>query len=174
MKRLAVLVVIAAMVLPPIAAGSRPAPPIQPLHDDQFVAVAIPLPVLTEPDRRPQETLPARPAPTAPPIVVEVPVPVPAGHSLSGRASWYCKAGVSVCHYKYPPGSMVAAACAKLRRAMGSDWRGQTVTVTGPSSSVQLKLVDFCASTDKAIDLYWVAMERLGGTGVLPVTVSWR
>ena len=91
----------------------------------------------------------------------------------SGKASWYCKAGVSPCHYQYPPGSMVAAACGKLRAAMGPDWRGQTVSVTGNGRTVELVLRDWCGSTDKLIDLYWEPMSRLGGTGVLQVTVGW-
>jgi hypothetical protein len=95
--------------------------------------------------------------------------------SITGKASWYCKAGVSVCHYKYPPGSMVAAACGKLRAAIGPKWRGKTVVVTrlDTGKSVQIKLVDYCASKDKTIDLYWAVMARLGGTGVLRVKVAW-
>lgn len=69
---------------------------------------------------------------------------------------------------------MVAAACLKLRKAMGPDWRGQIVTVTSGSRVVTVKLVDWCGSTTKLIDLYWEPMRRLGGTGVLPVTVTWR
>ena len=96
-----------------------------------------------------------------------------ASHAIRGTASWYCKAGVSICHHSYPPGSMVAAACLKLRRAMGSNWRGKTVTVVGNGRSVRVKLVDWCGSTDKLIDLYWAPMSRLGGKGVLPVRVEW-
>jgi len=95
-------------------------------------------------------------------------------HSVRGRASWYCKAGVSVCHHSYPPGSMVAAACGKLRASIGTHWRGKVVTVTNASGkTISVKLVDWCGSTDKLIDLYWEPMRRLGGTGVLPVTVRW-
>jgi len=93
--------------------------------------------------------------------------------SLRGKASWYCKAGVSVCHYKYPPGSMVAAACGKLRSAMGPNWRGKTVTVSTKTRTVTVKLVDWCGSKDKTIDLYWAPMSKLGGSGVLSVTVRW-
>lgn len=95
------------------------------------------------------------------------------GSSITGKASWYCKAGVSICHHSYPPGSMVAAACGKLRSAMGTHWRGRIVTVTSGNRSVIVKLVDFCASRDKLIDLYFEPMRRLGGTGVLNVRVSW-
>jgi hypothetical protein len=92
---------------------------------------------------------------------------------IRGLASWYCKAGVSICHYAYPPGSMVAAACVGLRAAMGS-WRGKTVTVTAGSKQVSVKLVDWCGSKSKILDLYWEPMRRLGGTGVLPVVVRWH
>ncbi len=94
--------------------------------------------------------------------------------AVRGTASWYCKAGVSICHHSYPPGSMVAAACLKLRKAMGSDWRGQKVVVKSGSTSVTVRLVDWCGSTSKLIDLYWEPMRRLGGSGTLPVVVSWR
>jgi hypothetical protein len=92
---------------------------------------------------------------------------------ISCTASWYCKAGVSICHYKYPPGSMVAAACGKLRAAMGPNWRGKTVTVTNRGKTISVELVDRCGSKTKLIDLYWEPMRRLGGTGVLPVVVRW-
>lgn len=93
--------------------------------------------------------------------------------SIRGVASWYCKAGVSVCHYQYPPGSMVAAACGRLRAAMGSSWRGKTVKVTHGSRSVNVTLVDWCGHETRAIDLYYEPMRRLGGSGLLNVTVSW-
>ena len=95
-------------------------------------------------------------------------------HSITGKASWYCRAGISICHHAYPPGSMVAAACRKLRIAMGPGWRGDTVTVSSGGRTVTVKLVDWCGSTTKLIDLYWEPMRRLGGTGVIPVTVRWR
>jgi hypothetical protein len=70
---------------------------------------------------------------------------------------------------------MVAAACGKLRAAMGSHWRGKTVTVKRNDSiaSIEVQLVDWCGSSSKLIDLYWEPMHKLGGTGTLPVTVSW-
>jgi len=96
------------------------------------------------------------------------------GRSVNGKASWYCKAGVSICHYRYPPGSMVAAACYKLRTAMGPGWRGDTVQVRSSSGQqVTVRLVDWCGSRTKLIDLYWEPMRRLGGSGVLKVSVSW-
>lgn len=92
---------------------------------------------------------------------------------VNGKASWYCKAGVSICHHSYPPGSMVAAACGKLRAAMGPHWRGKTVIVQHGSDRVAVRLVDWCGSKDKLIDLYWEPMSRLGGSGVLRVSVRW-
>ena len=98
----------------------------------------------------------------------------PTGRGTHGTATWYCKAGVSICHHAYPPGSMVAAACGKLRAAMGPDWRGSTVVVRAANGrQVTVRLVDWCGSRTKLIDLYWEPMHRLGGTGVLRVTVSW-
>jgi hypothetical protein len=137
-------------------AQERPRPSFRPLTPGIIVDTALVAPSLRQ---RPVAT---QPEPEA-------------GQSVSGGASWYCKAGVSVCHYRYPPGSMVAAACGKLRRAMGSDWRGRTVTVTRRSTgkSVSVRLVDWCGSTDKLIDLYWRPMDLLGGSGVIGVTVRW-
>jgi len=56
---------------------------------------------------------------------------------------------------------------------MGSHWRGKTVTVSTKTRTVEVKLVDWCGSTTKTIDLYWEPMRRLGGSGVLAVTVRW-
>ena len=113
--------------------------------------------------------------PTAKIIIKVKPVfqPPKTSHSIYGKASWYCKAGVSICHHSYPPGSMVAAACYKLRSAFGSHWRGRRVTVTYHSRVVIVRLVDWCGSRDKLIDLYWEPMRRLGGSGVLSVKVAW-
>lgn len=101
--------------------------------------------------------------------------------SIQGKASWYCNYDDpdyrrSVCHYKYPDGpgdDLYAAACAKLRSAMGT-WRGRTVSVSGNGRTIAVKLVDYCASTDKTIDLYRDSMDALGGGGgTLVVKVSW-
>jgi hypothetical protein len=125
---------------------------------------------------------------TRPPIIqvdpkpkVEIkskPVVPVTSRSIRGKASWYCSVSKPICHYKYPPGSMVAAACGKLRRAMGGEagkyWRGKTVRVeTSKTNFVYVKLVDWCGSKDKTIDLYWAPMSKLGGTGVLDVRISW-
>ena len=64
---------------------------------------------------------------------------------------------------------------------MGPNWRGKYVKVrydfvednVRKYRQVVVRLVDWCGSTDKTIDLYWEPMRRLGGSGVLPVTVRW-
>ncbi len=130
---------------------------------------------------RPPPARPVVPVPTPRLIVVTVATPRPraldpsGAHAVTGKASYYCSPARPICHYRYPVGSMVAAACGKLRRAIGSDWRGRRVTVTYRSRSVSVVLVDFCASTDKTIDLYAAPFDRLGdlSQGVLPVVVSW-
>jgi len=69
---------------------------------------------------------------------------------------------------------MVAAACGKLRSAIGPNWRGKIVTVTNRrGTTVTVRLVDWCGSATKTIDLYWEPMRLLGGTGVLPVKIRW-
>jgi len=89
--------------------------------------------------------------------------------SVFGRASYYC------CTRRYSSGAMVGAACSKLRDAMGPSWRGQVVTVTRGSQQVTIKLVDWCGSKDKLIDLHPGAFKELGPLerGVLRVTVRW-
>jgi len=122
---------------------------------------------------------------------MDVDVPIPSPHveaisgpgSIKGKASWYCNYDdpdyvFSVCHYKYPDGpgpDYYAAACGKLRRAMGSDWRGKRVGVIGNGRATVVRLIDYCASEDKTIDLYRDAMDALGPSGGgYNVTVTWR
>jgi hypothetical protein len=89
---------------------------------------------------------------------------------VSGVASWYCRAGVSLCTSGYPDGAgadLFAAAGPRLRRAIcGSDtsncWRGRVVTVSG----LAVKLVDWCQcfkgqSNEKLLDLYYDAWTRI-------------
>jgi len=130
----------------------------------------------------PTDAPPPLPPETRPPIAVPTPVLVVDTRSIVGKASWYCNYtdraySMSVCHYRYPDKAgqhdMYAAACAKLRAAMGPNWRGKTVTVTGNGTWVKVKLIDYCASEDKTIDLYRDAADVLGYTGILRVTVSW-
>ena len=94
------------------------------------------------------------------------------GHSRSGPATWYCKAGSSVCASGYP-GGMYAAAGPGLR--VGS-WRGRIVRVCGGGSCVAVKLIDWCAcGNGHLIDLYSDAFRLLAplSSGAVHVTVSW-
>ena len=93
-------------------------------------------------------------------------------HSVRGIASWYCKPGVSACHYQYS-GGMYAAAGPALRVG---NWRGRTVTVCGSGSCVNVKLIDWCAcGSGRVIDLYSDAFSRLAplSSGTLSVRVTW-
>ena len=114
----------------------------------------------------------------APPL----PKAIATSHSIRGKASWYCRAGQSVCMAAHPDRAgvpdMYGAAGPGLRRAMcGSEssncWRGRTVMVNG----VAVVLADWCgcssnSSSIKLIDLYWDAWSRVpnvsGG-----VTIRW-
>jgi len=95
------------------------------------------------------------------------------GHSISGRASWYCDAGVSPCSSSYPDSTgfdAYAAAGPRLRAAIGSNWRGMVVTVDG----IRVKLIDWCQcyageSNEKLLDLYHDVYLRAGSS----VTVRW-
>lgn len=104
---------------------------------------------------------------------------------LSGNASWYCKAGRSICPTKYPDTGgfdAYAAAGPALRIAMGGGastsandpWRGRTVTVCGNGECIPVRLVDWCQcfwkqSNEKVIDLFKDVFDIVGGR----VTVSW-
>ena len=121
--------------------------------------------------------------PVAKPIVRAVPTPPPpppparaessgggsnlsAKRSISGLASWYCRAGVSACTYGYPDGSgfnAYAAAGPALRAAIGPDWRGRVITVDG----IRVKLIDWCQCYqgephEKLLDLYYDVYQRTG------------
>lgn len=114
------------------------------------------------------------------PIVIQVAPPKPAAsqapatsHSLSGRASWYCRAGVSPCTYTHPDGGgfdAYAAAGPKLRAAIGPAWRGSIVWVDG----IRVQLIDWCQCykgepQEKLLDLYYDVYARTGGS----VTIRW-
>jgi hypothetical protein len=152
------------------ASTPEPSPDLRPL--------VYPWPSTEPPADRPQPNVP-----DSNPIVVVRPTPTPApvartqsgggGRSLAGLASWYCRAGVSICHYRYPDGpgfDAYAAAGPALRQAIGSDWRGSFVTVDG----IRVKLVDWCQCYkgephEKIIDLYYDVYARTGSK----VTVRW-
>jgi hypothetical protein len=118
-------------------------------------------------------------------VTIKAPPPpkaVPTSHAISGKASWYCRAGVSICMAAHPDragvADMYAAAGPGLRRAIcGSEssncWRGRTVMVNG----VAVVLADWCgcsssASSIKLIDLYWDAWTRVPGVES-GVTIRW-
>jgi hypothetical protein len=146
----------------------RPSPNLGPLAD-LFVA--------TDPPPRAQPDVPEAtpfivPAPT--PTATPTPKPtVTTTHSISGLASWYCRAGVSPCTSSHPDTSgfnAYAAAGPRLRRALGSDWRGSIVYVDG----IRVKLIDWCQcyegqSNEKLLDLYYDVFSRVGGT----VRIRW-
>lgn len=93
--------------------------------------------------------------------------------SISGYASYYCRAGVSPCTYTHPDTSgfdAYAAAGPRLREAIGAGWRGTVVTVDG----IRVKLIDWCQCYkgephEKLLDLYYDVFRRTGS----PVTVRW-
>jgi hypothetical protein len=90
----------------------------------------------------------------------------PSGRSITGLASWYCRAGVSPCTFGHPDGSgfdAYAAAGPKLRAAIGPDWRGRVITVDG----IRVKLIDWCQCYrgqphEKLLDLYYDVYKRTG------------
>lgn len=92
--------------------------------------------------------------------------------SISGLASWYCRAGVSPCTYTNPDTAgfdAYAAAGPRLRAALG-DWRGRIVYVDG----IRVKLIDWCQCYkgephEKLLDLYYDVFLRTGSS----VTVRW-
>lgn len=97
--------------------------------------------------------------------------------SVKGKATWYCVAGRSSCHYKYPDragNDFYAAAGSEIRKG---NWRGRNVKVCDSNNCITVKLVDWCGCPgSRIIDLYGDAFEALGnlGQGVMRVTVSWK
>jgi hypothetical protein len=173
-----------------LAVGLEPGTPTQ-IPDSAFRPVSLPpalagapgtlaapastlgIPVIFEP------MLPASPPPeraqpslkAAKPIVVAV-VPKTT-HSISGTASWYCRAGVSPCTVDHLDDGGIdayAAAGPRLRAAIGSNWRGNIVYVDG----LRVQLIDWCQcyegeSNEKLLDLYYDVFARTGSR----VTVRW-
>jgi len=133
-------------------------------------------PWLTAPAALPERARPS--VPDAKPIVRPVPTPEPprpakaadtptvSKRSISGLASWYCRAGISPCTYGHPDGSgfnAFAAAGPALREAIGPDWRGRVITVDG----IRVKLIDWCQCyqgepNEKLLDLYYDVYKRTG------------
>ncbi len=115
---------------------------------------------------------PQPPLPVASPIVV--PIAPKTTHAISGRASYYCRTGVSSCTVNHPDGpgfDAYAAAGPALRAAIGPDWRGRIVYVDG----IRVKLIDWCQCTggktgvEKLLDLYYDVFARTGSH----VTIRW-
>ena len=114
----------------------------------------------------------AQPSVRAPKPIVAQAKPVTT-HTISGRASWYCRAGVSPCTNTQPDvGGLDAYAAAgpKLRAAIGPSWRGSIVWVDG----IRVKLIDWCQCyrgepQEKLLDLYFDVYARTGTA----VTIRW-
>lgn len=184
---------IAATLASMAVSGTPPSEPSK-VPDEAFRPVILPT------EHPPIWDFAVTPAPTRPqphvdqpkPQVAVVPTPTPkathratsagSAHALSGMASWYCKAGVSVCHYQYPDGAgfdAYAAAGPRLRAAIcgtaSSDcWRGRAVTVNG----IRVRLIDWCQcfkgeASEKIIDLYWDVAHALDIGGEGRVTIRW-
>jgi hypothetical protein len=93
-------------------------------------------------------------------------------HRVGGIATWYCKAGVSSCHYAHS-GGLYAAAGAEIRKG---DWRGRQVRVCSGGACIWVTLIDWCACAgNRIIDLYSDAYRRLDSlsSGTMKVTVGW-
>lgn len=94
--------------------------------------------------------------------------------NISGKASWHAT-GRS---------GLYAAACKKLRVAIGPGWRGEHVIVEYNGRWLGVVLNDWCGSHDKLIDLSDEVFRELTATkrypngrlsmGVIRVAVGWR
>jgi rare lipoprotein A (peptidoglycan hydrolase) len=120
--------------------------------------------------------VPSLPAPRVAVIGAYVPKPPPIvvgrQHKVTGRASWYCRPGVSPCTSGYR-GGLYAAAGSEIRIG---NWRGRLVNVCSGGRCVIVRLIDWCAcGGPRVIDLYSDAFRQIGSLsqGTLPVTVRW-
>jgi len=166
--------------------------PVQPEGSAGPPAAAVPpdgsaAPVLEEIEdfRPPERTFGARPQPNLNSSVGVIVKPTPrprvatsgsggggSGRGVSGSASWYCRTGVSPCHYQHA-GGMYAAAGPALRVG---DWRGRSVRVCANGRCVRVRLIDWCQCYGtRVIDLYSDAFRQLAplSRGTTRVTVSW-
>lgn len=109
-------------------------------------------------------------APFAAPVAVASPRigPTSTPGPLAGVASWYRTPGLT------------SAAGPALRRALGPDWRGRTVTVRAGDREVTVRLTDWCqcfrgTATERLIDLSDDAFRELAplSRGLVAVTVTW-
>lgn len=94
--------------------------------------------------------------------------------TILGTASWYCRPHRSACTRGFGWWGHYAAACAPLRRLLGSGWRGRTVLVSRGGLTVRVRLIDSCSSRRRAIDLYASAFDNLAPLwrGVIRVRVT--
>jgi hypothetical protein len=161
-----------------VAAGLEPIQS-SPIPDAAFRPVVVPSAAAPDLEILREPLIPTPPAeraqpslPVASPIVV--PVVPKTTHAISGRASYYCRAGVSICTVHHPDGpgfDDYAAAGPALRAAIGPDWRGRIVYVDG----IRVKLIDWCECTggstgvEKLLDLYYDVFARAGSA----VVVRW-
>ena len=168
------------VVIPSLHPAALPAPVPSPDERPVFDSVIEADP----PVPRAQPQLPVASAivvPVATPRPTSKPTPAPTSgsttstttHSISGLASWYCRAGISACTVNHPDTTgfnAYAAAGPRLRRALGSDWRGSIVYVDG----VRVKIIDWCQCyegqpNEKLLDLYYDVFARVGST----VRIRW-
>lgn len=144
-----------------------------------FPAVPTPLPIITDIFRSVTPTKPIITVPENKPIVVEkIPVvAISTKNTLTGKASWYCRPGTSICTKGFASGGSYGAAGPKLRVALcGStsckSYKGRTVYVNG----FPITLIDYCQCYwrephEKLIDLYysaWITTSARKG-----VTIRW-
>lgn len=137
----------------------------------QLPAAPEPVPIgdFQEPDRE----VGSRATPNQPvrPDSIRKPPPKPK-HVRRGTASWYCRPGISECHYAYS-GGLYAAAGSELRVG---DWRGRTVLACSGGRCVSVKLIDWCECPgSRVIDLYSDAYRRLAplSSGTVRIAVYW-
>ena len=93
--------------------------------------------------------------------------------TLSGQATWYCRPHRSACTRGFPSWGHYAAACAPLRRLLGSAWRGRTVSVSRGGLTVRVRLIDHCRSNRRLVDLYGSVFDDFAplSVGVIRVTI---
>ena len=95
---------------------------------------------------------------------------VRAERRISGKATWYCLSGRSVCTRGYSDSDMVAA----IDTSLGFD-KGDRVLVTHRGRSIEVTIVDVCGCPgDRLIDLTHGAFRRLANPdlGWIPVTLE--
>jgi len=190
LRAVAPLVVATTLAIAASAAAGLEPSPVQPIPDSAFspvildrgaLAGAVAAVPASTPDLTPLTepllpTAPAeRPQPALPnPKAIAVAAAPRTTHSISGRASYYCRAGQSICTASHPDSSgfdAYGAAGPGLRAAIGADWRGHIVYVDG----IRVKLIDWCKCTggstgvEKLIDLYYDVFARTGSV----VTIRW-